>query len=115
MTMAAVLTVTVSLGLVGAALYIKQGAAQASANWEAETQVTVWILPHATPAELLTVESQLHTSPYVNNCHFWSKRKDCKEARRITGQSDLLAHPGVGDARLRCGAPRTTGAMRPTS
>ena len=34
MTMAAVLTVTVSLGLVGAALYLKQGAAQASASWE---------------------------------------------------------------------------------
>lgn len=103
MTMAAVLTVTVSLGLVGAALYIKQGAAQASANWEAETQVTVWILPHATPAELLTVESQLHTSPFVNNCHFWSKRKDWEEARRITGQS-VYSHIPVSatPASVRC-------------
>jgi cell division transport system permease protein len=47
MTMAAVLTVAVSLGLVGSALYLKQGAAQASASWERQTQVQIFMDPGA--------------------------------------------------------------------
>jgi len=70
MTMAAVLTVTVSLGLVGSALYLKQGAAQASATWEREAQVQVYMKPSATAPELAYVKSRLYTSPYVTG---WSR------------------------------------------
>ena len=63
MTMAAVLTVTVSLGLVGAALYLKQGAAQASASWERQTQIQVWMKPSATQSEISYVRQKLYTSP----------------------------------------------------
>ena len=52
MTMAAVLTVTVSLGLVGSALYLKQGAAQASAGWERQTQVVIWMERERDQAEI---------------------------------------------------------------
>jgi cell division transport system permease protein len=83
MTMAAVLTVTVSLGLVGAALYIKQGAAQASADWESQTQVRVWMVANATSAEHNSIASLLHSSPYVRDCVFRSKRWDFEEALRI--------------------------------
>ena len=43
MTIAAVLTVAVSLTLVGAALLLRQGAANVSGQWERGTQVTVWM------------------------------------------------------------------------
>ncbi len=45
MTIAAVLTVAVSLALVGAALLLKQGAANAEVEWQRGTQVTVWMQP----------------------------------------------------------------------
>jgi len=83
MTMAAVLTVTVSLGLVGAALYLKQGAAQASASWERQAQVQVWMNASASKHELVAVQQQLAKYPYVTGCVFWSREKDYQEAKSL--------------------------------
>jgi cell division transport system permease protein len=83
MTMAAVLTVSVSLGLVGAALYLKQGAAQASAAWQKAELVDVWMNPTASKSELVAVRVQLHSSPYVTGCVFRSRLYDLDEAKRI--------------------------------
>lgn len=89
MTMAAILTVTVSLGLVGSALYIKQGASQASAAWERETEVLVFMNSKATTEQMTTIKQEFYTSPYVirSTCQFWSKRKDFNEAHRIDASS----------------------------
>ena len=46
-TIAAVLTVAVSLSLVGAALLLRQGSANAAGTLERGTQVTVWMEPTA--------------------------------------------------------------------
>ena len=52
MTIAAILTVAVSLSLVGAALLLRQGSANATGTLERGTQVTVWMEPDATqPAD----------------------------------------------------------------
>ena len=67
MTIAAVLTVAVSLALVGSALLLKQGAANAEAEWQRGTQVTIWMVPTASPSEIAAVGSQLKTLPYVNS------------------------------------------------
>jgi cell division transport system permease protein len=83
MTMAAVLTVTVSLGLVGSALYLKQGAAQASATWEKSEQVDVWMNAGASKNELNAVRVELHTSAYATNCIFRSRLWDYREAKQI--------------------------------
>ncbi len=45
MTIAAILTVAVSLSLVGAALLLRQGSANATGTLERGTQVTVWMQP----------------------------------------------------------------------
>jgi cell division transport system permease protein len=55
MTIAAVLTVAVSLTLVGAALLLRQGAANATGQWERGTQVTVWMQPNANKQEIHAV------------------------------------------------------------
>jgi len=80
MTMAAVLTVAVSLSLVGAALFLKQGAAQASVNWEKGTQVSVWMVPGAKAGEHNAVQLQLRQSPYVKSCIFRTQLWDYREA-----------------------------------
>ncbi len=45
MTVAAVLTVAVSLALVGSALLLKQGASQATVQWQNKVDVIVWVNP----------------------------------------------------------------------
>jgi cell division transport system permease protein len=89
MTMAAVLTVAVSLSLVGAALLLKQGAANAEAEWQRGTQVTIWMAPTASSSEIHAVGTQLETLPYVNHCVFRSQAYDYAEARRLLTPSEF--------------------------
>jgi cell division transport system permease protein len=83
MTIAAILTVTVSLTLVGLALLIRQGASNASASWQKDTQVIVWMDPHASPSEITAIHTQLSAmSPsYVTGCVYRSQAFDYAEAR----------------------------------
>ena len=83
MTIAAVLTVAVSLSLVGAALLLKQSAAQASAQWQQGTRVTIWMQPSATASELANVQNQLSTLPIVKECVFFTQAQDYQEALKL--------------------------------
>ena len=83
MTIAAVLTVAVSLSLVGSALLLKQSASQASAQWQAGTRVTVWMQPKASSGEISSVRSALASSPIVKSCAFLSKQRDYLEAKKL--------------------------------
>jgi cell division transport system permease protein len=88
MTMAAVLTVTVSLGLVGAALYLKQGAAQASATWQKNEQVDVWMNANASKSELNGVRVELASSTYTTGCIFRSREWDLREAHLLVSPEE---------------------------
>jgi cell division transport system permease protein len=91
MTIAAVLTVAVSLTLVGAALLLRQGAANASGQWERGTQVTVWMQPSANKQEIHAVATQLAQLNYVRQpCVYWDKARNFAEAKKIL-PSDVTA------------------------
>ena len=88
MTIAAVLTVAVSLSLVGSALLLKQSAAQASAQWQQGTRVTVWMQPTAATSQINNVKSQLANLPIVKGCLFYTQQMDYNEAKRILPPSE---------------------------
>jgi cell division transport system permease protein len=79
MTIAAVLTVAVSLSLVGSALLLKQSAAQASQTWQQGTRVSVWMQPTASTGEITNVQSQLSILPIVKNCLYHTQAQDYAE------------------------------------
>jgi len=84
MTIAAVLTVAVSLSLVGAALLLRQGSANATGTLERGTQVTVWMEPNANAQEIAAVKTQLSQLNYVQQpCAYWNKARNFSEARRL--------------------------------
>jgi len=83
MTIAAVLTVAVSLSLVGASLLLKQSAAQASAQWQQGTRVTVWMQPTASATEIGNVRTALANLPIVKGCVFYTQAQDYAEAKKI--------------------------------
>ncbi|HMD47276.1 MAG TPA: permease-like cell division protein FtsX [Acidimicrobiales bacterium] len=83
MTIAAILTVAVSLALVGAALLLKQGAANAEVDWQRGTQVQVWMAPSASSSELHAVNTQLTSAAYVHGCVFRNQSYDYSEAKKI--------------------------------
>lgn len=101
MTIAAVLTVAVSLSLVGAALLLKQGAARAEVKWQWGTEVMVWMQPTATHSEVTAVGKQLTALPYVRACSFKNHQYDYLEAKKLMG-------PVYGESGI-------TAAQTPTS
>ncbi len=115
MTIAAVLTVAVSLSLVGAALLLKQGAARAEAEWQRGTEVMVWMQPKATTAEVAAVGQQLKGLPYVQGCIFRNHQYDYTEAKRLIGP--VYGESGVTSAQTpsswRCtpSHPQDAGAV----
>ncbi|MFZ1062049.1 MAG: permease-like cell division protein FtsX [Acidimicrobiales bacterium] len=88
MTIAAVLTVAVSLSLVGSALLLKQSAAQASAQWQQGTRVTIWMEPTASQNEIASVQSQLADLPIVKSCVYYTQQQDYQEAIKLLPQSE---------------------------
>jgi cell division transport system permease protein len=91
MTVAAVLTVAVSLSLVGSALLLKQSAAQASVQWQQGTRVTVWMQPTASSNEIASVKSQLADMPIVKDCVFRTQAEDFAQAKKVLPLSESSA------------------------
>jgi cell division transport system permease protein len=84
MTVAAILTVAVSLSLVGAALLLRQGSANATGTLERGTQVTVWMEPNANAQEIKAVGTELAQLNYVTQpCQYWNKARNFSEARHL--------------------------------
>lgn len=83
MTIAAVLTVAVSLSLVGGALLLKQSAAQASFQWQQGTRVTVWMQPTASVGEISSIKTQLASMHIVKDCEYFTQAQDFKEAQAL--------------------------------
>jgi cell division transport system permease protein len=83
MTVAAVLTVGVSLSLVGASLLLRQGVAHATTQWADNVDVLVWIQPQVSTSQLHSVEQQLHELPFVRTCIYRSQAYDLNEAKHL--------------------------------
>jgi cell division transport system permease protein len=84
MTVAAILTVAVSLSLVGAALLLRQGSANATGTLERGTQVTVWMQPNASHQQIAAVATELSQLNYVvQPCAYWDKQRNFAEARKL--------------------------------
>jgi cell division transport system permease protein len=91
MTIAAVLTVAVSLSLVGAALLLRQGSANATGTLERGSKVTVWMVPTATKQQIDAVKTELSQLNYVvQPCAYWDKSQNYAEARHLLS-SDVFS------------------------
>ena len=83
MTAAAILTVAVSLALVGSALLLKQGASKATELWQNGVQTIVWVKPEAGPTLTNAIKTELVASPYVRTCNYKSQAFDYNEAKNV--------------------------------
>jgi cell division transport system permease protein len=92
MTIAAVLTVAVSLSLVGAALLLRQGSANAAGALERGSQATVWMEPNATSQQIAAVKTELAQLNYlVQPCAYRDKAWNYDEARKLLSSDESQA------------------------
>jgi len=103
MTIAAMLTVAVSLSLVGASLLLRQGVAHATTQWQHGVNVLVWLQPGSSAASEKSISGQLHQLPYVRACTYRDQQYDYNEARHLLPPdvSQALSVATV-PASLRC-------------
>jgi cell division transport system permease protein len=91
MTVAAILTVAVSLALVGSALLLKQGASKATEQWQNGVNTLVWVNPGASVAQTNAIHTELGQSPYIKSCIYRSQSFDYNEARTIEPADEFQA------------------------
>ncbi len=91
MTAAAILTVAVSLALVGSALLLKQGASKATVRWQDGVQTIVFVKPGASAPLNSSIGTQLGQSPYVKSCVYRSQIYDYNEAKTIEPADEFAA------------------------
>ena len=73
MTSAAVLTVAISLALVGGALLLRQGVRNATVQWRGGVELNIFLKPEATQAQTDAIQRQLEDNPQVRRTRYCSK------------------------------------------
>ncbi len=103
MTVAAVLTVAVSLSLVGTALLLRQGVAHATVKWQHGVNVLVFLDPAIPAGQKASISTQLHELPYVRTCISRSQAYDFNEAKHLLPPEEAQALTlQTTPASLRC-------------
>src|ERR671916_1364382 len=93
MASAALLTVAVSLTLVGGALLVKRGVDRATIQWRGNVELSIFMKPEASPPESEAVDRQLKAMPEVRRYHYVSKPEAFDEFKKI-----FANEPDVRDA-----------------
>ncbi len=89
MTIAAILTVAVSLSLVGSALLLKQGASKATVQWQNGVEAIVWVKAGAPPTQAKAIGAELDQSPFIKSCIHRSQAYDYNEAKQILPADEI--------------------------
>jgi cell division transport system permease protein len=98
MTVAAVLTVAVSLSLVGAALLLKQGVSTATMRWKGGVQLAVFMQPQAPPDQTQAVEQKLGTMGEVKRQTYCDQPCSFREFRTMfANQPELVQSATAAD------------------
>ncbi len=98
MTVAAVLTVAVSLSLVGAALLVKQGVSTATTRWKGGVQLAVFMQPQAPVDQTQAVAQKLGSMGEVRRATYCDQSCSYREFRTMfANQPDLVQSATAAD------------------
>jgi len=91
MTGAAILTVAVSLALVGGALLVKQAVDNATVQWRGGVELSVFMKPDVGTSESSGLESELKAMPEVKKVRYVSQADAYDEFKRMfAGSPDMV-------------------------
>jgi cell division transport system permease protein len=89
-TLASIITVAVSLALVGASLMLRTGVENATARWQGGIEFVVFLRADATQAQIDSVEKALESSPEVDSYEFVNKEAAYAEFKKLFADSPEL-------------------------
>ncbi len=88
MTLAAVLTVAVSLSLVGGAMLLKQGVTRATIQWRGGVELSIFLKPDVADNQVKAIRQQLSNMPEVKRFHFVDQDEAYHEFTQIVNVKD---------------------------
>jgi cell division transport system permease protein len=98
LTIASVLTIVVSLGLLGSALLTRGAVDNATDRWEEGIEFVVWMNPDATPEQDEAIRSTLEQSPAVDTFIYANQAEALEEFKGYFGdQPELLDNVSAAD------------------
>jgi cell division transport system permease protein len=92
MTLAAILTMTVSLTALGSVLVMRQAINKASVQSLGGVQVAIFLRPDVSTTETTAIRQQLTSAPDVKSFHFVDKPHAYAEFREIFGSNSVIVN-----------------------
>jgi cell division transport system permease protein len=83
MSTAAIITVAVSLSLVGGVLLLRQGVTKATMQWRGGVSLSVYMNPDASPQQISAIDQELKGMPEVKSFTYVDKPAAFKEAQKL--------------------------------
>jgi cell division transport system permease protein len=83
LTVASILTVFVSLAIVGATVLVRQGVQNATAEWKGGVEFMVYLQPDITEAERKVVEQSLKSNPSVKSFTYVDKNETYADFKKL--------------------------------
>lgn len=90
MTGASILCVAVSLTIVGVALILKQGVANATIQWQGGVELEIFMQPNASPGESAAVERQLSQMRDVKSFRYFNQQQSYQEFKKMFANQPTL-------------------------
>jgi len=98
MTVAAIVTMTVSLSALGAVLTMRQAINKASLQWRGGVELAIFLQPTVSSNESAAIGHELSSMPGVKTFHFVDKPQAYQEFRQIFGSNnDIVSALTVKD------------------
>ena len=98
MTVAAVVTMAVSLAAFGGVLLMRQAINKASVQWRGGVEMAIFLRPDIPANEIAAIQHELASTPGVKKFHFVDKAQAYQEFKLIFGgNNDIVGVLGVND------------------
>ncbi len=116
MALAAVLTVAVSLSLVGTALLLRQAVARQIGEWSNNVSLQVFMDPGATQAQIASVRQLIQSTPQITSFTYLNHQQSYDQAKKIlsstpTALAALTPATTPTDFRCRLKDPSAASAV----
>ena len=89
-TLASIMTVAVSLALVGASLMLRSGVENATRRWQGGIEFVIFMQPNPTQEQIDAVRTDLEQSPEVSKIEFVNKTEAYEEFKVLFADSPEL-------------------------
>ena len=90
LTIASILTVFVSLAILGTTVIVRQGASNMTAQWEGGIEFMVYVEADATPAQIEQLKDHLEQNPLVKRIEFVDQEESYAEFQKMFADQPIM-------------------------